>query len=358
MIGCRAIPSIYSGIDLVFRELCPRLVARGHCVLAYCRRGYPFPSEFKGVILADTPCFNGKRSETLSYSFNATIAALREKPDLIHFHTAASGIFAFLSKLKRVPTVITIHSLNWQHSKWTGPDKMAIRLVERLALARSDAVVAVSGIQRDYLSKNYKRDVRQIPNGVILPSDAPARHILNLGLAPGRYVLFSGRLSREKGCGVLIEAFKRLGGDIKLAIAGAAPGDSGYLDDLRKNASERILFLGHVSQDVLGELYSHAAVFVLPSESEGMSLSLLEAMSHGCSVVTSAIPENTEIVADCGLTFPVGDAAELGKQLSLLINDAVLRRRLGEKARERVGKLNCWDDICSQYEQVYRTVVR
>jgi glycosyltransferase involved in cell wall biosynthesis len=358
MIGCRPMPEIYSGIDLMFKEMGPRLVRRGHRVVAYCRKGYPcFNDEYEGVKLFKTDCIQRKRFEALSYSANATIAAAREKFDIVHFHTQASGIFAFLPMVRRQATVLTIHSLNWQHSKWNAVDKAAIRLVERFALGFADAVVAVSRTQQEYLSNRYRRMIYLIGNGVSLMPKIPAKRIYEFGLTPGKYILYVGRLSREKGCHTLLEAFKTMDGGMQLAIAGDRQTNAEYARNLQKYANGNVRFLGRVAPDVLAELYSNGMMFVLPSESEGMSISLLEAMSHGSCVVASSIPPNTEVLGDCGLTFPVGNAAALRQQMKLLIDNSALRQELGERGRERVAKLNDWDMICSQYEKIYASLL-
>ncbi len=358
MIGCRTIPEIHSGVDVTFKELGRRLVERGHTVVAYCRRGYPCHEEYEGVQLLQTACIRNKRSEALSYSANAAIAAARRRFDIVHFHTQASGVFSFLPRLLGQATVLTIHSMNWQHSKWNAVDKAAIRLVERLAVRFADAVVAVNRTQQEYLSSKYRRTIHRIGNGISPTPNLAARRICEFGLTPGRYILYVGRLSREKGCHILLEAFRALGGNVQLAIAGDGQIESEYMRHLRESADGSVRFLGRVGPEVLDELYSNTMLYVLPSESEGMSLSLLEAMSHASCVLTSSIPANLDVIGDCGLTFPVGDALALRQQMTRLIKNDAMRQELGEKGKQRVTSLNDWETICSQYEKLYAGLIK
>jgi glycosyltransferase involved in cell wall biosynthesis len=165
-----------------------------------------------------------------------------------------------------------------------------------------------------------------------------------------------GRLSAEKGVHNLITAFESLVTTQKLVIAGYSPMERQYIKALKSRGKGRVLFLGHVASDLLPELYSNATIYVLPSESEGLSISLLEAMSYGCCVVTSAIRENLDVILNCGLSYELGNTHGLSEALNCLLRDYPLRKAMGQRARERVAEDYNWDDICSKYEELYKNL--
>ena len=132
--------------------------------------------------------------------------------------------------------------------------------------------------------KTYGRKTRFIPNGVVRPQIRKADIIKQkYGLEKDSYILFLGRLVPEKGLRYLIEAFKKVKTDKKLVIAGGSSDTEEFTNDLKKMTENdrRILFTGFIRGQELDEIYSNAYIYTLPSDLEGMPLSLLEAMSYG-----------------------------------------------------------------------------
>lgn len=125
------------------------------------------------------------------------------------------------------------------------------------------------------------------------------------GISKDSYILFLGRLVPEKGIRYLVEAFKQVKTDKKLVIAGGSSDTNSFMKELQElaKADDRIIFTGFVQGQLLDELYSNAYIYTLPSDLEGMPLSLLEAMSYGNCCVVSDIPECTEVVEDKALIF-------------------------------------------------------
>ncbi len=161
----------------------------------------------------------------------------------------------------------------------------------------------------------------------------------------------------EKGCHYLIEAYNKLNTDLKLVIAGDSRFTDKYVTSLKKLADERTMFLGNVTGVLLAELLSNAYLLVQPSELEGLSISLLEAMSYGKCAVTSDIPEEIEVLADCGVTFSNKDTNDLREKLDMLIKNPSLVNRLGESARKRVSQNYNWDRITDETESLYHSLL-
>ena len=186
----------------------------------------------------------------------------------------------------------------------------------------------------------------------------PGELLARLGLKGGDYVLFVGRLIPEKCPDDLAAAVAGLP-DLKVVFAG----DSSYTDEftqrLRATAGDRALFPGYMYGTDLEELYSSALAYVLPSEVEGLSISLLEAMAFGLPVVVSDIPGNIEALGDppAGIVYPLRDRGALAEALGRLAGDAELRRDLGEKALARVRQAYDWEAIADQTLAVYEAAL-
>jgi glycosyltransferase involved in cell wall biosynthesis len=134
-------------------------------------------------------------------------------------------------------------------------------------------------------------------------------------------------------------------------------GSSSYCDEysrqLRSHAGQRIKILDWISGDDLDELLTNAMVFVLPSELEGLSLALLDAMGAGLCVLSSDVPENREAIETAGFTFRCGDVADLAERLRFLIANPAVREAAGQAARRRVREQYQWGEVASQVEGVY-----
>ena len=217
--------------------------------------------------------------------------------------------------------------------------------------------MVVSRTLQDYYREQYKRDTIYVPNGATLAPPRVPRQLIEWDLLPNHYVLFLGRFSPEKNCHLLIEAFEHLHTDMKLVLAGGSSHSDGYAESLRRHESERIRFLPWVAGTNLEELLSNAALFVLPSEIEGLSLALLDAMAAGVAVLTSDIPENKEVVEGAGFTFRRGDQADLERMLDLLVHDPDLRRQAAARGRERIQGQYLWPEIARAIETAYYNVL-
>jgi glycosyltransferase involved in cell wall biosynthesis len=199
----------------------------------------------------------------------------------------------------------------------------------------------------------YFSDVRYVPNGGLLRERSQPNKIQEWGLAPGGYVLFLGRISPEKGCHLLVEAFEQIKTDAKLVLAGASSYCDEYSRELRTHVGDRIRILDWVSGEALDELLTNAMIFVLPSDLEGLSLALLDAMGAGLCVLTSDVPENQEVVDGAGFTFERGNAADLADRLQFLIVNPTVREAAGRAARKRIVDHYQWQKIAQEIEGSY-----
>jgi glycosyltransferase involved in cell wall biosynthesis len=214
--------------------------------------------------------------------------------------------------------------------------------------------MVVSQTLRKYYADRYGAQTIYVPNGTVLRERATPSQILQWGLGPDDYILFLGRLSPEKNCHLLIEAYEMLDTPMKLVFAGGSSHTDTYASTLRIHQSDKIRFLDWVSGDALEELITNAALFVLPSDLEGLSLALLDAMGAGVCVLTSDIPENREVVHGVGHTFAPGDVNDLSRKLHLLLCDRDARQAAGRNAQDRVRQQYLWPVIANQVSNEYR----
>jgi glycosyltransferase involved in cell wall biosynthesis len=196
-----------------------------------------------------------------------------------------------------------------------------------------------------------------VPNGGVLRDRSEPRRILEWGLDPGKYVLFLGRFSPEKGCHLLVEAFEQIETEVKLVMAGASSYCDDYSRELRTHASDRIRMLDWVSGETLDELLTNAMLFVLPSDLEGLSLALLDAMGAGLCVLTSDVAENCEVVDGAGFTFKRGNAEDLADRLRFLIANPAVRAAAGRTAKKRIEEQYQWQGVAEEIENVYFRVM-
>lgn len=359
MIGQKRTASREGGIEVVVGELARRMAAAGHDVTCYDRAGAGFPSEpyeRDGYRVVPVRTIDRSGLAALSSSVTATREAVRSHPDIVHYHAEGPCVPLPMARRAGIRTVVTIHGLDWQRAKWGGLASHYIKHGEATAARHADELIVLSRSVQDYFRTAYGRATTLIPNGIERREGLPARAITERwGLEENGYILYLGRIVPEKCAHRLVEAFRGIPGDKRLVIAGELSPSNGYHERLQglARADRRIMFIGHVSGDVLAELYSNAYAYVLPSDVEGMPMSLLEAMSYGCPCITSDIPECAGVLSGCGLTFSAGDFVSLRTALASVMRNPAFAGEMGRAARKRVLDVFDWDSVVDQTLALY-----
>jgi len=353
-IGGRGVISKYSGIESYYEEVGKRLAAKGHEVTVYCRSHFtPAIAEHNGMKLVRLPTVRSKHFETVIHTLLSTAHAFTHKYDLVHYHALGPALFSFLPRIAGVRSAVTVQGLDWQRRKWGQFASWILRLGEKASVKFPNGTMVVSRALQNRYREMHGVSTFYVPNGGILRERSQPRRILEWGLDPGGYILFLGRFSPEKGCHLLIEAFERIETNVKLVMAGASSYCDDYSRELRTHASDRIRILEWVSGETLDELLTNAMIFVLPSDLEGLSLALLDAMGAGLCVLASDVPENREAIEGAGFTFERGNVADLEDRLRLLISNPTVREAAGRMARKRIEEQYQWQQISQQIEQAY-----
>jgi glycosyltransferase involved in cell wall biosynthesis len=355
MIGQKGIPVSYGGIERHVEEISTMLAERGHTVFVYCRPYYTtIEGNYKGVHLVKMPSIKTRHLDCASHTIVSTAHVLSMKPDVVHYHALGPSALAFLPRIAGARTVVTVHGLDWRGGKWGRPATWLLQRCEYAACHFPNRAVVVSMILKRYFEQKYGCKVAYIPNGVRLGRSIEPVNIGRFGIAKGEYYVFVGRLGPEKGCHDMIEAFIKASTERKLVVVGSAHLNLAYEERLRGLANDKVIFTGAIYGELLTELWNGAYAAIHPSMTEGMSLSLLEAMAHGKGVIVSAIPENLEVVGDTAMTFKPGDSDDLARVITEVDSDPGGARALGQKAVARVSEAFDWQKIVDSLEKVYR----
>ena len=365
MLGHKRIPSREGGIEVVVEELATRMVKKGYSVTCYNRSGHhvsgkEFDSsslkEYQGVKLKSVFTVNRKGLAAVTSSLFGAISSAFGKYDVVHFHAEGPCAMLWIPKLFGKRCIATIHGIDWQSAKWGGFASKYIRFGEKIAVKYADEIIVLSeGVQK-YFMDTYGRKTIFIPNGVNRPVLYEPHMIKNeYRLEKDSYILFLGRLVPEKGIRYLIEAFKNVNTEKKLVIAGGSSDTNTFMQELKELAKgdNRIIFTGFVQGRILEELYSNAYVYTLPSDLEGMPLSLLEAMSYGNCCLTSDINECAEVVEDKALLFKKSNVDDLREKLQFVCDHPDEVKKIKEGATDFICKKYNWDEIVEKTLEVY-----
>lgn len=370
MIGHKRIPSREGGVEIVVEEISTRLVELGHEVTAYNRKGHHVSGKefddninlnefknYKGIKLVAVPTIEKKGLAAVTSSFFGTMKAIFGKYDCIHYHAEGPCAMLWIPNMLGIRTVATIHGLDWQRAKWGGFATKYLKFGEKMAAKYADEVIVLSNNVKQYFKDTYNRDTVFISNGISDPELKEAKLIKEKwNLDKNEYILFLGRIVPEKGIQYLIEAFKEIKTDKKLVIAGGASDTDSFMNEIKEKAAgdEKIVFTGFVQGQALEELYSNSYIYVLPSDLEGMPISLLEAMSYGNCCVVSDIPECSEVVEDKGITFEKSNVSSLKKELENLCINSKKVKEYKASAKDFILKRYNWDKVVEATLDLYK----
>jgi glycosyltransferase involved in cell wall biosynthesis len=377
MIGQKGIPAVYGGIERHVEELSTRLAGCGFRVFVYCRPWYLTTNNqqpttnnqnlYKGVELILLPSIKTKNLDAITHTLISTLHAIFiVKSDVIHYHGVGPSLLSWIPRLlaPKIKVVATFHCIDRKHQKWGFIARLALRMGEWAACHFAEKTITVSRTLQQYCSEAYDKDVLYIPNGVNVSDKKENKKIAEIlkkfGLRKEKYLLMVSRLVRHKGAHYLIQAFRDLKKnnqefrDLKLVIAGDSAFTDSYVKELKKLArgNKDIVFTGFQSGKPLENLFLNSLAVVHPSESEGLPIAVLEAMSYGKVVIASNIPENMEIIKKHGISFENKNVKDLIRKISEVIDMDDLKEK-GELAKQFVKKNYNWEDIATATKKVY-----
>lgn len=383
MIGQNRTPSRETGIDVVVEKLAVGIAGEGHDVTAYNRKGThvkgynnintPQKSQYEheGVHVKTAFTVKNAALNCLVYSYFAVKNACKTRHDIIHFHGEASACVIKNAKNKGKRCIVTIHGIDWKRFKKNSIRARICQYGERMAVQYADEIIVLSGEDQKYFKDTYNRSTVFIPNGVDMPECyAPKVIKLKHALNGDDYILYVGRISPEKGVHTLLEAYSKSGIEVPLVLAGSGYHEEEYYHTIKAFADKfndktsrarrkaRIVMTGAAQGRELEELYSNAVLFVLPSELEGMPISLMEAMSYGNICLVSDIPQNTAVVEQHGYCYEPDDPDSLLNSMRDIIGHLKEIREERGYTKEAIAAhiLNkySWENTVKQTLAVYQ----
>ena len=357
-IALRGIP-LSDGIVQYTDDIARKLTEMEHEITVYTSRRYGNKTGLYDncYYIKTVPSLPFGFAEKMSIVFMASLHQLFCNYDIVHYHAMGPSIFAFMGKLSKKVTVIQSHGVEYERAKHSRLTRHILYLLEKYSINMGDELLVCSNALYDHFMKEYGKKTKVIHNAVNIPIDIECdKDCLNeFGVKENEYYLFMARLTVEKGLHYLIKAFKKLKTDKKLVIAGPVDlKNSSHQKPMKMSErNSRLLFAGFVTGKKKENLLRGCYAFCLPSELEGFSVALLEAMSYRKCCVVSDIPNNLEAVGETGISFETNNTKALYSALQEAENSPNKVKELGRLAKQRVQEKFSWDIIAKETEQMY-----
>ncbi|MFZ5982450.1 MAG: glycosyltransferase family 4 protein, partial [Patescibacteria group bacterium] len=296
-----------------------------------------------------------------------TLHALFQNYDVIHYQAPGPSSLSWIIKLLRpgVGLVATFNSRDSQHQKWGVFAQAYLNLGEWIISKVPDRTLVVSQTLKEYVRKKFQKNPILVHNGSSVIKTQKRDALQRWNLEQGKYFLSVSRLIRHKGIHHLITAFSlaqqrnRIPSDFKLVIVGEGSYTDdyvSYIKELGKN-NPNIIFAGSQSGEDLAQFYLEAYAFIQPSEAEGLSNSLLEAMGYGVPVIVSDIPENTIPVNNNGLIFKKKSVEELEAKLVFSLENNAYVKKLSQEAQKYIQNNYSWEENAQKTIKIYEDLL-
>ncbi len=367
MIGQKGMPAGHGGVERHVHDLSVELAQKGHTVTVYSRAWYSQLSSdtiISGVHIKHLPTLKTKHLDTISHTLFASIHAIFQGYEVIHYHGVGPALVSWIPRLfSKSKIVTTFHSIDRYHQKWGMFARWVLRIGEKAAVWFAHETITVSRSLEMYCLNEFDQETVQIPNGVTKSKVAANTEVLTtFGLKTNQYILMVSRLVPHKGAHLLVEAFTALKNsnpqfeNLKLVIVGGSVYTNKYIESLHKQASQcnDIIFTDFQIGAALEALYQNALALVHPSLSEGLPITVLEAMSATKPVLLSNIPEHLELVSDPEYIFIQNNVSSLVSTLRKFLN-------LSPEKQSEIGQHNAavidadyrWETLVPKIEKVY-----
>ncbi len=363
IMGIRGIPANYGGFETFAEELAPRLVRRGHSVTVYGRSNniQYREKQYKGVDLVILPTISHKYFDTVIHTFFCVLhAVFKARYDVILFCNAANSLYTFIPRLFGTKVAINVDGIERKRKKWNILGKAWYLSGEIFAVLFPDIVISDAKVIEAYYKKHYGKGTVFIPYGTDTVRLARKDVLDKYGVEPDRYILYVSRLEPENNAHVVIEAFRSVTQDIKLVIVGDAPYSDEYKKRLRALAGDdaRIVFTGYVYGEGYKQFQSNALIYVHATDVGGTHPALIEAMGFGNCVIVNGTEENIEVAGGACVIYHKNDAGDLAEKIASLLKDRSTLENFRARAQAHVERTYSWETVTSQYESLFKNLVK
>lgn len=360
ILGTRGIPANYGGFETFAENLSIHLVNKGHMVTVYGRSTYVNKDQrlYKGVRLKVLPTISHKYLDTPVNTLLASLHAIFQKYDILLICNSANSFCAFCPRISGKPIVLNVDGLEWKRAKWSVFGKWVYKISEWLATFIPTHIVTDARDVQKYYKKKFNKDSTYIPYGSTLGKVKSTAILDKYKLQKKKYFLYVSRLEPENNAHVVIQAYKRVNTKYPLVIVGDAPYSKNYIQSLREMKDERVIFTGYIFDKGYNEFQSHAFCYLQATEVGGTHPALVEAMGHGNCIIANDVPEHREVLADTGIYFNAQDINTLVEKINFVLAHPQEVEKYGKKAHERVRKMFTWEKVTSDYERLFRRIIR
>ncbi len=356
-LGSRGVPAKYSGFETVVENLGSRLAERGYDITVYNRfPRIPSPTRcYEGMHIVALPTIRTKNLETIVHTMLSTIHAVMQRYDLIYLCGVGNAAFGGFLRLCGCKVIINVDGADFRRAKWGSFARIWLRLSEHWATRLADRLIADN---REIVSR-YEREYGVSPQyisygSVIRPEGGPGEELDRWGLHAKGYLLFVSRLTPENQADLLLRAFARYKGPLKLVICGGATYERAHDRLLHELADDRVVFTGPRYGDGYLELSRNALFFVMPADIEATRLVLLDQMGMGAAILYKDCPATREVVGEAGEAFsPENPEESLAEKISFLAENPAHCEKLGQLALERARENFNWNQVVDQYETLF-----
>jgi len=360
LFGARGIPHTYSGTETFFGELAPRLAARGHEVIVYCRSGLfrEKPDSYRGVRLIYLPSIETKNLGTFTHTLACVGDVLFRGVDVMLVANVANALLCAVPRLAGNKVALNVDGVEWERSKWGPIGRRYFHWNARLAgkICSDGIITDAVEMQRIYLEQFGTRSVC-IAYGANIETSTNPEAVRQYGLEPFGYYLIASRLVPENSADLIVRAFERFRSDRILAIAGDANYRCSFVDALRRTQDRRVRFLGHVSDsEHVKELHCNCYGYIHGHSVGGTNPALLKALGYGNLVLALDTPFNRQVMERHGILFK-NDADDLASKLQFVDDQPQVAERYRRQATQRILEEYTWDHITDQYEDYFYRLV-
>ena len=363
-IGQKGIPTKQGGIEKHVEELSTRLARMGFDISVYSRPHYTSVDKknytHKKVNVINVPSLNTKNLDAITHTLMASIHAVTKGYDIIHYHGVGPSLLSWIPRIfsPKSKVMVTFHCTDRLHKKWGIFAKLMLTLGEWTSCKFPHQTITASKILQGYCEKHYKTKTNYIPNGVSVKKGKDTEILKKLGIKKGGYLLTVSRLIQHKGIHTLIKAYNQLQTNKKLVIVGDGSKTDSYVKQLKKISenNKNIIFAGRHEGNDLSTIFKNAYTFIQPSESEGLSIALLEAMNYGVPLIISDIDENKEPTNGNALEFNNKNHMDLARQINFAIKHPNFIKEKAQAAKKHAIKYYNWNDIARKTANLYEAV--
>jgi len=355
IVGTRGIPARYSGYETFAEELCVRLVQRGYDVTVYCRKGNYDDSlkEYKGVKLIHLPRINTKITDTITSTFFQVAYSIVKDYDIVYVMNTANSPLCLPLKILGKKVMINVDGLDWKRAKWGILGRNYYQFCEWIATLIGDCIISDSLGIVEYYKRRYKTETTYISYGGNIESSQAPSVIKQYGLEKDGYFFTVTRLEPENNAHISVEAFQKVETDKKLFIVGGANYVSKYVERLRRTKDPRIIFPGKIyDKSVIKELFSNCYAYIHGNEVGGTNPALLQALGHGCAVLTLGCSFNRHTIGKAGIPYKK-DPDDLAEKIRYTLDHPEKIQKLRIMAKERIREEYTWEKVVDKYEKVF-----